>query len=138
MTNKEIIIKEADEFVNAIKSVPDKEINIHRFATNLLAKLQVLDRDKVDLTLHRLCRKIIDAMNDKKLKDRALDETLDKAFKDSIKEICQLIPEGEVIAEGKLEYCKFAKRYLIDNKPVNDCFGIEHDGKKIIIRVVEK
>ncbi|GAI31796.1 unnamed protein product [marine sediment metagenome] len=116
---------------------------------------EYLDKDKVDLILHKFGRAILDAkLIDKKLCDVITEycsnknsnsikfnHEIDKAFKNSITQLCQLKPKNQVvIAEGELFLSQDNGITMIkDRKFINvDEKLYKYQGKKVKIILEEE
>jgi len=130
MTNKEIIIKEIiNEYWSVVPPEGKNRQRVEQLATNLLAKLQVLKREKIkDILWDYICN--ICEEND----NVELDNPNRNYYVD---QICQLIPEGEIIAEGKIEYKDIENNFTIGGHFI-DLIASQNLGKNIIIKVVKK
>lgn len=153
MTNKEIIIEELKHFCRT-HQISDEDwgyeiladlfllSDYEKLATNLLSKLNTLDWKKID----RIFATVTDNIEIQEgvwRKELVLWGDDIKNLKD---QICQLIPEGEVIAEGKCKVRNVAICYRDGTTEWKQKISINGqefklsklNDKNIIIKVVKK
>ena len=133
MTNKEIMIEEFSKHISVYENgrwvIIADVLVLDEIATNLLAKLQVLDRGKVrDILKNVLLPPLGNVPNLYIIEQINLIED----------QICQLIPEGETVAEGKVTMdLPDLDIWYINGKQINGYFK-KYAGKEIIVKVVKK